>query len=278
MSIVFRKNDQVFNFLYSEIEKATTSIKVAVAWFTDPELLKLLLNQRDEKRIAVEVILYNDALNSKLKKLKNLKDDLRFSDINPKAIMHHKFVVIDDRKVITGSYNWTIKARRYNRENVLLIDEPSIIREYLSEFNNLILNSKTQSNTPGLRSVPMAETIEDENLLELEQEFNQEILDKIKVTDDLGIPVNIPLAYELVRKHTPVIAAAKLASAENGELIQGGLEKLHEANKLELSFEQSIIKKKYEKLFYKSTIEFARKKLEKLHYFTNPIYSDLVGE
>ncbi|NJK62165.1 MAG: hypothetical protein HC921_05290 [Synechococcaceae cyanobacterium SM2_3_1] len=35
--------------------------------------------------------------------------------------MHHKFAVIDESIVVTGSHNWSQGANRNNDENVLII-------------------------------------------------------------------------------------------------------------------------------------------------------------
>jgi phosphatidylserine/phosphatidylglycerophosphate/cardiolipin synthase-like enzyme len=51
--------------------------------------------------------------------------------------MHHKFMVVDNQALITGSYNWTRSAARYNHENILLTREPGVIKSYLKEFDQL---------------------------------------------------------------------------------------------------------------------------------------------
>ncbi|MFN9955340.1 MAG: phospholipase D-like domain-containing protein, partial [bacterium] len=38
--------------------------------------------------------------------------------------LHHKFAVIDQRTVITGSFNWSPSAAHKNDETVLVIDSP----------------------------------------------------------------------------------------------------------------------------------------------------------
>lgn len=235
-----------------------------MAWFTDPELLKLILSKKNSKSIELQVVIYDHEINSLLDDLKLLQESLRYSSLNSDAIMHHKFVIIDDEAIITGSYNWTIKARRLNRENVIEVCDPTIVQEYSKEFENLLKNSSATSLISGDNRPGFAATIEDEELLRLEQEFNREIYQKIKDAEKLNIGVSIPLAYELIKKHTPVVAAAKLASAENGELIQSGLQKLQEAGRLDLSFEGSITDFRYKKLFKKEVIAFAEKKLERL--------------
>ena len=52
-------------------------------------------------------------------------------------LMHHKVIVIDNSRVIMGSYNFSRNANRSNDENVLIIDNKDIAAEYLSEFKRL---------------------------------------------------------------------------------------------------------------------------------------------
>ena len=58
-------------------------------------------------------------------------------DLDPRAHMHHKFVVIDDTIVITGSYNWTRQASNKNNENVVVFEDAEIAEKYTGEFNKL---------------------------------------------------------------------------------------------------------------------------------------------
>jgi phosphatidylserine/phosphatidylglycerophosphate/cardiolipin synthase-like enzyme len=58
-------------------------------------------------------------------------------------ILHHKIIIIDDRTVITGSYNFTGSAERDNDENLVIIDDPAIARTYLDEFNRTYAQAQT---------------------------------------------------------------------------------------------------------------------------------------
>jgi cardiolipin hydrolase len=51
--------------------------------------------------------------------------------------MHHKYAVFDQQTTLTGSYNWTRSADKYNDENFLITSEPTINRAYLGHFNRL---------------------------------------------------------------------------------------------------------------------------------------------
>ncbi len=57
-------------------------------------------------------------------------------DTNPRA-MHHKVIIIDGERLITGSYNFSKNAAKKNDENVLMIDNISICGEYIKEFYRL---------------------------------------------------------------------------------------------------------------------------------------------
>jgi len=51
--------------------------------------------------------------------------------------MHHKVIIIDKRRVLTGSYNFSKSANKRNDENILMIDNKKIAKEYLKEFYRL---------------------------------------------------------------------------------------------------------------------------------------------
>ena len=47
--------------------------------------------------------------------------------------MHHKFCVIDLKKVIHGSYNWTTKAQ-YNNETITISEGRYLAEKFAKEF------------------------------------------------------------------------------------------------------------------------------------------------
>ncbi len=48
--------------------------------------------------------------------------------------MHHKFMVVDAKRILTGSYNWTRTAELQNAENIIVINDVSISGKFLVEF------------------------------------------------------------------------------------------------------------------------------------------------
>jgi mitochondrial cardiolipin hydrolase len=59
------------------------------------------------------------------------------TDDSAKYHMHHKFAIIDESVVVTGSFNWTTQAVLNNQENILFIENKGLARQYTDEYNHL---------------------------------------------------------------------------------------------------------------------------------------------
>ena len=53
------------------------------------------------------------------------------------AHMHHKFAIVDDTWLLNGSYNWTRSACFHNEENVVLCNDPGLVRQFQAQFDAL---------------------------------------------------------------------------------------------------------------------------------------------
>ncbi|AII44495.1 hypothetical protein KR100_14175 [Synechococcus sp. KORDI-100] len=51
--------------------------------------------------------------------------------------LHHKFAVIDNRTVITGSFNWSPSAAHTNDETLLVIHSPQLAQHFTREMNRM---------------------------------------------------------------------------------------------------------------------------------------------
>lgn len=134
------------NIIIEEIKKANKEILVAVAWFTSIDIFKALLDKL-EKKVSVKLLIINDDIN-------NREGGLGFQEFIDKGglfyfaelsvPMHNKYIVIDNKVVITGSYNYTYFAEALNEENVIKIDGAcDIINGYIHNFHKLISNIRT---------------------------------------------------------------------------------------------------------------------------------------
>jgi hypothetical protein len=53
------------------------------------------------------------------------------------ASMHHKFMVVDRRRVFTGSFNFTVSAATRSYENCVVIESVPAAHEFLKEFDGI---------------------------------------------------------------------------------------------------------------------------------------------
>lgn len=65
------------------------------------------------------------------------KKGLYNSRANIMGSMHNKFAVIDGETVISGSYNWTTSAEKWNYENLLIISSSRVAEPFEKEFIEL---------------------------------------------------------------------------------------------------------------------------------------------
>ena len=126
--------------IIAELQKARQSVYVAVAWFTDRDLFQCLC-ERAAAGVRVELMLTNDSINFRagglsFETLRQAGGQVYVigSGEEGQTLMHNKFCVIDGQTVITGSFNWSYKARQ-NHENITISTEADpLARQFITEF------------------------------------------------------------------------------------------------------------------------------------------------
>ncbi|MEO0684685.1 MAG: DnaB-like helicase C-terminal domain-containing protein [Cyanobacteria bacterium J06649_11] len=136
--------------IIEELANAKSSVKVISAYFTDERLFDLLCGLAvrgiDVKLIIADELTNIADSNIDFKKFIDSRGKFYLANRNEvNTLVHHKFCVIDDRVVITGSYNWTRKAQD-NKENIIITDIEKIVQAYKSEFENIEDNYSKQFN------------------------------------------------------------------------------------------------------------------------------------
>ena len=135
------------------LKQARVTISVAMAWFTSSELFQELLNCLSRK-VKVELVLLDNPTNF----MEFAPDFNRFIEAGgifrlskpENGFMHHKFCIIDNEILITGSYNWTYNAENRNIENIVISDVSSVVEEFQNEFSRLIRTTEKTDECPRL--------------------------------------------------------------------------------------------------------------------------------
>ena len=147
-------NNAYFNHIQNEIKlilrKAETSIHVAMAWFTNEVLLDELISCL-QRNVEVSLVLLDNPINwmpyaPDFNKLITAGGHLYIADATI-GFMHHKFCVVDENFLITGSYNWTHYAESRNLENIVISDDHSLCKHFTGEFSKLVSSLKRVSKT-----------------------------------------------------------------------------------------------------------------------------------
>jgi len=59
------------------------------------------------------------------------------TDKDVQAHMHNKYAIIDDRILITGSFNWTWQAVKSNQENLIIVEKDDLVKRYKDSYEKL---------------------------------------------------------------------------------------------------------------------------------------------
>lgn len=135
----YKEHDVVFNEIKNTIiqgiREAKYTIWIAVAWFTDREILDELL-LRKEVGIDIRVITSDEPTNRYL--MSELVDKFNTVKVPQQGCnrIHDKFCIIDFEFVMHGSYNWS-KAARSNDETLATAIDKDLVRKFADEFMRL---------------------------------------------------------------------------------------------------------------------------------------------
>ena len=166
--VYFSLYDNPESIIIKNIDNAKDFINIAMYTFTDREIAQAIIRAKD-RGVDIKIYLDRSQVNAKYSKsryfVNNAIEGIKISSNN--YIMHNKFAVIDNKIVITGSYNWTASAGERNDENLLVIDDKNIVKKYQNQFNNLWNNKyspgryKELISEAGISSLPAPETSEE---------------------------------------------------------------------------------------------------------------------
>jgi phosphatidylserine/phosphatidylglycerophosphate/cardiolipin synthase-like enzyme len=151
--VYFSLSDNPQKEIIKNINQAQAFINIAMYIFTDREIALPLVKAR-ERGVKIRLYLDKDQVDYKYSQSRFLVQKgikARISSNN--YIMHHKFAIIDNRLLLTGSYNWTFSANNRNDENLMVIEDPEIIEIFQNQFINLWTNKYSLERTRQLYEI-----------------------------------------------------------------------------------------------------------------------------
>ena len=122
--------------LWKFFQSATKSLDIAVYDITHPKLVHEILVA--SKKIAVRVVVdqrQSKGTHSLVSTLIKGKVPVKFG--YQRGIMHHKFTLVDGKRLETGSYNYSDNATFRNQENQIYLSEPTIVKKFQDQFEQM---------------------------------------------------------------------------------------------------------------------------------------------
>jgi phosphatidylserine/phosphatidylglycerophosphate/cardiolipin synthase-like enzyme len=145
IKIYFSPNGNCEKAIIKEIGDAKRYIHIAMFNFTNGRIARALVKA---SKVGVDIKVIVDEKNaldiySKSRFLKNkeimvaYRKGLYNNRGDRTGLMHNKFAVIDGKVIVTGSYNWTTSAEKWNYENLLIISSVRVAESFEKEFMKL---------------------------------------------------------------------------------------------------------------------------------------------
>lgn len=133
----FSPGESCRNRIVGLLKSARQSADICVFTITDNAIAQCI-EDAHQRGVRVRVISDDDKsgdLGSDIESLR--RSGVPVAIDRSDAHMHHKFAIFDGDALLTGSYNWTRSAASANQENLVVLNEPSLVRAFQREFDRL---------------------------------------------------------------------------------------------------------------------------------------------
>jgi phosphatidylserine/phosphatidylglycerophosphate/cardiolipin synthase-like enzyme len=128
------------------IDSAQRTVDVA-AYELDLETVVDALLRAKERGVTVRLVTDTDNLEEEaVQRLK--KGGVPVVEDDRSAIMHQKFVIVDGRTVMTGSWNLTVNCTYRNNNNAIYIESEALARNYQAEFDEMFEEKRFGPTSP----------------------------------------------------------------------------------------------------------------------------------
>jgi len=119
------------------LDGAQQSIDACVFTISDDNISDALFAAH-QRGVSVRVISDNDKALDEGSDVRWLaRQGVKVKVDNSPNHMHHKFCLVDQTQLISGSFNWTRSATRYNQENIIVSEDDSLLTAFARKFEQL---------------------------------------------------------------------------------------------------------------------------------------------
>jgi len=137
VDVYFSPGDECLTAIRRQFELSQRRVDICVFTITDDRITSSILDAH-RRGVVIRLITDNDKTHDAGSDIRQLeRAGIVVREDRTEFHMHHKFALFDGRTVLTGSYNWTRGAARYNEENLVVSSDVRLIGPFEREFNEL---------------------------------------------------------------------------------------------------------------------------------------------
>lgn len=146
VKVCFTPQQDCAQDVLSNISQAQDDILVQTNSFTSMAVAKALITAK-LRGVDVNVILDKSQLKQKdsLMRFLSAQGVPVWIDYKP-AIAQNKVMIVDSKTVLTGSYTFSRSEQENNSANLIIIQDPVLIKKYLNNWQERLKNSQTMAN------------------------------------------------------------------------------------------------------------------------------------
>lgn len=135
IEVYFSPKGGITDVLTKMISLAKDTIRIQAYGFTSEPIVESLIGAR-KRKVSVQIILDKRSSSSEIKWIDRLVDAGAVVYLDGKhAIAHNKIMLVDDKDMFTGSFNFTKSAEEKNAENAEIYrNNPEMVKYFVDNF------------------------------------------------------------------------------------------------------------------------------------------------
>ena len=149
--------------IFMSLNNAVETIDLCIFKFTQRNLADFLITAATRHHVRVRIITdahvesaqsgsannreRQQGLGDRIPQLQQAGIPIRVNrtDRESAALMHNKFVIIDGKCVLQGSFNWTQAAVMRNHETIISTNDKKVVKVFIAQFNRIWSQSEVRA-------------------------------------------------------------------------------------------------------------------------------------
>jgi phosphatidylserine/phosphatidylglycerophosphate/cardiolipin synthase-like enzyme len=134
---IFFPGEEGERTLIKYLNMAQHTLEICVFTISNDKLAKCVENLF-QRGVKVRLITDDECASNKGSDIYEMADKgIPVRTDNSQAHMHNKYAIVDNKILITGSFNWTWQAVKSNQENLIIVEKEELVKRYKDAFEKL---------------------------------------------------------------------------------------------------------------------------------------------